>query len=137
MIDLKKGALIGAVVSAALILSACNLYKTPSGGTGQSQEQSQVSEVPIPGANVITYSESGFSPNPITVKVGEKVEFKNNSSANIQVNSAVHPTHQLYPELNIGVIAPNETKSVTFSKAGTYKYHNHLNTSQTGQIVVE
>ena len=137
MIDLKKGALIGAVVSAALILSACNLYKAPSGETDQSQEQTQANEVPIPGANVVTYSDSGFSPNSITLKVGEKVEFKNNSSANVQVNSAVHPTHQLYPELNIGVIAPNETKTVTFTKAGTYKYHNHLNASQTGEIVVE
>ena len=137
MIDFKKALLAGAIASSALVLSACNLYKTPSGGTGQSQEQTQANEVPIPGANVVTYSDSGFSPNSITLKVGEKVEFKNNSSANVQVNSAVHPTHQLFPELNIGVIAPNETKSVTFTKAGTYKYHNHLNTSQTGQIVVE
>jgi|SRR3989344_426184 len=137
MIDLKKALFAGVVLSSALILSACNLYKAPSGETDQSQEQTQANEVPIPGANVVTYSDSGFSPNPITFKVGEKVEFKNNSSANVQVNSAVHPTHQLYPELNIGVIAPNETKTVTFTKAGTYKYHNHLNASQTGEIVVE
>ena len=137
MIDLKKALFAGVVLSSALILSACNLYKAPSGDTDQSQEQTQANEVPIPGANVVTYSDSGFSPNSITLKVGEKVEFKNNSSANVQVNSAVHPTHQLYPELNIGVIAPNETKTVTFTKAGTYKYHNHLNASQTGEIVVE
>ena len=137
MVDLKKALFAGVVLSSALILSACNLYKAPSGETDQSQEQTQANEVPIPGANVVTYSDSGFSPNPITFKVGEKVEFKNNSSANVQVNSAVHPTHQLYPELNIGVIAPNETKTVTFTKAGTYKYHNHLNASQTGEIVVE
>ena len=71
MIDLKKALFAGVVLSSALILSACNLYKAPSGETDQSQEQTQANEVPIPGANVVTYSDSGFSPNPITFKVGE------------------------------------------------------------------
>ena len=71
------------------------------------------------------------------MKVGESVEFVNNSSSNVQVNSAPHPTHELYPELNIGVIAPGETKSVTFTTAGTKTYHNHLNPSQNGQVTVE
>lgn len=135
MIDLKKGLVIGAIASSALVLSACNLYKS-SDKTNQNQQTIEGQASPTASA-VISYTANGFSPAQVTVKVGQSVEFKNSADSNVQVNSAVHPTHELYPVLNIGVIAPGESTSVTFDTAGTYKYHNHLNASQTGQIVVE
>ncbi|KKR57644.1 MAG: hypothetical protein UU05_C0029G0015 [Candidatus Curtissbacteria bacterium GW2011_GWA1_40_47] len=138
MINFRKVVLLGTVASSALVLSACGLYGgSTNTGTGQTNGTTpETVESPVAG-NVITYSESGFSPKQLTVKVGESVEFVNNSSSNVQVNSAPHPTHELYPELNIGVIAPGETKSVTFTTAGTKTYHNHLNPSQNGQVTVE
>lgn len=137
MIDFKKLAALGIVASSALILSACNPYKTSSTGeTDQTGNSQQASPAAVEGS-VITYSDSGFSPASIKVKVGETVTFKNDSESTVQVNSAVHPTHTLYPELNIGSIAPGESKSVTFTTAGTKKYHNHLDAGQTGTIVVE
>ncbi len=137
MVNSKKVAFIGAIASLAFLLSACNLYKAESGSQSQTGGGQQQSEQIAPEDAVISYSDSGFSPAEIRVKVGQKVVFKNGASANMQINSAVHPTHTLFPELNIGVIAPGQIKSVTFTKAGTYKYHNHLNTSQSGTIVVE
>ena len=134
MIDFKKLAALGIVASSALILSACNLYKSPATSTGPTEQEATAA--PVEG-NLVTYSDSGFSPAALTVKVGESVEFKNSSKVTVQVNSAVHPTHTLYPELNIGTIAPGESKSVTFTTAGTYKYHNHLNAGETGTIEVE
>ena len=137
MIDFKKLAALGIVASSALILSACNPYKTSStGGTSQAGNSQQASPAAVEG-NVITYSDSGFSPTELKVKVGESITFTNSSMATVQVNSAVHPTHTLYPELNIGSIAAGESKSVTFTTTGTKKYHNHLNASQIGTIVVE
>lgn len=133
MSNVKKMLIVGAILSGALVLSACNLYKVPSGQTGQQQT---TTEAPVSG-NVITYSDSGFSPSSVKVKVGEKVEFKNTSSESVQVNSVVHPTHQLYPELNVGTIASGGSKSVTLTTIGTKKYHNHLSPGQTGEIVVE
>ncbi len=134
MVNIKKMAVFGAVVSSALILSACNLYKSPATSTAPTEQEATTTPV---GGNVVTYSDSGFSPAVLTVKVGESVEFKNDSATNIQVNSAPHPTHTQFPELNIGQIAPGESKSVTFTAAGTKKYHNHLNASENGSIVVE
>ena len=137
-INLKKVAILGAVISSALILAGCNLYKTPSqgapGGTGTGGGQTETASV---SGNVITYTDGGLSPAQVNVKVGETVTFKNDSKANIQVNSAPHPAHTQFPELNIGTIAPGESKSVKLTTAGTKKYHNHLNTSQSGTIVVE
>ena len=135
--NFKKAAIFGAVISSALILAGCNLYKTSggeTGGTGATSEQTETT--PVSG-NLITYTDSGFSPAQVNVKVGDTVTFKNDSKASVQVNSAPHPAHTQFPELNIGSIAPGESKTVTFTTAGTKKYHNHLNPSQTGTIVVE
>ena len=138
MINFRKAVLLGAVVSSAFILSACGLYGgSTNTGTGQTNGTTpEAVESPVAG-NVIAYSGNGFSPKQLTVKVGESVEFVNNSSSNVQVNSAPHPTHELYPELNIGIITPGETKSATFTTTGTKMYHNHLSASENGQIVVE
>ena len=135
--NLKKAAIFGAVISSALILVGCNLYKTSGGETGSTGTATeQMENVPVSG-NLITYTDSGFSPAQVSVKVGDMVTFKNDSKANIQVNSAPHPAHTQFPELNIGSIATGESKTVTFTTAGTKKYHNHLNPSQSGSIVVE
>lgn len=134
MIDIKKLAALGLVFSSALILSACNLYKSPATSTTPTEQE--VTTTPAEG-NVVTYSDSGFAPATLTVKVGQAVTFKNSSMSTVQVNSAVHPTHTLYPQLNIGSIASGQSKSVTFAKAGTYKYHNHLNAGENGTIIVE
>lgn len=132
----KKIITIGAFAVFGLVLSGCNLYKTQSNTPATSAEQQQTAQSGE-ASGTITYSDSGFSPSEVKVKVGESVTFKNDSADNVQVNSAPHPQHTQFPELNLGAIAPGESKSVTFTSAGTKKYHNHLNTSQFGTIVVE
>lgn len=87
--------------------------------------------------NVVKISPSGFMPQTITIKVGESVTWVNEDSVSHQVNSAVHPTHQVYPPLNLGMIKPGDQKSLMFPAAGTYKYHDHLNPSLTGSVTVE
>ena len=131
----KKLAVGSLILASALLLSACS-YKTSSSNQGQAQSSSSptVSEA---GSVLITYSDQGFSPAEAKAKIGQQIEFKNTSNENIQVNSAPHPAHNLFPELNIGAIAAGESKSVTFTKTGTYKYHNHLDVSQFGSIEVE
>lgn len=81
---------------------------------------------------------NGFSPDKITIKASGKVTWVNNDTQNHQVNSAVHPTHLVYPPLNtIGLLKPAEKKSLIFPDKGTYKYHNHLNPQLTGLVVVQ
>ena len=127
--------MVSAVFASTLVLSACS--KTASQQTATDQAPTaESSSLPVV-ANMITYSDTGFSPNPLNVKVGEAITFNNTSNNVVQVNSAPHPAHNLYPVLNIGAINPGESKSITLTSAGTYKYHNHLNVSQNGQIVVQ
>jgi len=85
----------------------------------------------------IVYTNSGFTPGTITVKAGEQIKVTNNSSSDLDFASDLHPTHTKQPELNIGVIAPGESKNFNISKTGSWDYHNHDNASHTGTIVVQ
>lgn len=87
--------------------------------------------------NTVKIQSSGFVPASISIKVGQTLTWVNADSVNHNVNSAVHPTHLVYPPLNLGLIKSGEEKSLTFPKAGTYKYHDHLNPSLTGSVTVQ
>jgi len=85
----------------------------------------------------VVLATSGFVPQNLTVKVGTTVTWTNNSGATATVDSASHPTHLVYPSLNLGSFGNGETLSLVFDRPGTYKYHNHLDASQNGTVVVE
>lgn len=85
----------------------------------------------------IALTNAGFTPKDVIVKAGAKVVWENKSGSAATVNSASHPTHLLYPFLNLGEFADGSSVQVVFEKAGKYSYHNHLNPSETGTITVE
>lgn len=85
----------------------------------------------------VTVTADGFNPQTLTIKVGTKVTWTNKSGATANVSSDNHPTHLLYPFLNLGSFADGSSVNVTFDKAGTFTYHNHLNPSQKGTVVAQ
>lgn len=108
--------------------------------------QSSAGPAPIANKNTVTYTDAGYSPTTLQVKVGETVTFKNQSSRSMWTASGKHPTHLLYPTTGgcIGStfdacagIQPSNDWSFRFDILGTWKYHNHLNPSDTGTIIVE
>ena len=100
-----------------------------------------VSEAPTatPESSVATISFSGtnFSPSMTTVKSGSQIRFTNQSNRNVEVGSDPHPSHTSNSELNLGVIAPGQSKTVTVTKTGAYGIHDHLNSSITAKITVQ
>ncbi len=98
--------------------------------------------------SVVTYTDAGFSPKTITIAEGDTVTFVNNSSRNMWVASNIHPTHNEYPEESDGDclgssfdacagVSSGESWSFTFDRVGEWGYHNHLNPSRTGTVIVE
>ena len=88
--------------------------------------------------HTVTYENNAFSPSTVTIKVGETVAFVNKASNTPQIASDPHPTHTDYLPLNVGALSPGSTSSpVSFTKAGTFGYHNHSNSSQAGKIIVQ
>ena len=86
----------------------------------------------------VTYTSTGFSPKDIEIAVGQTVRFVNQANANMWVASAVHPTHEVFPEFDQKEAVPSGgVYEFTFTKAGTWKYHNHVGASKTGTITVK
>lgn len=89
------------------------------------------------GAVTVSYSAEGFMPKSITVKQGSAVTWTNKGTAGMWVASALHPTHQLLPGFDqLKSVSGGGTYTYTFTKVGTWKYHNHVAASDTGTVVV-
>lgn len=87
---------------------------------------------------VINYTDKGFSPSPLQIKVGQTVQFVNKSASGMWVASGQHPTHTDYPGFDAKKAAPNGgIYEFTFTKVGAWKYHNHLNPTKSGLIIVK
>src|SRR4030043_2128666 len=50
----------------------------------------------------ISLTSAGYEPSEITIKAGNTVVWTNNSGKEATVNSDPHPTHLLWPFLNLG-----------------------------------
>ena len=85
----------------------------------------------------VKYSDTGFVPETITVMVGDRVTWINESSNDMWVASGPHPQHTALPGFDQMQNAPKGgTYMYTFDKVGEWKYHNHLNPTATGMVVV-
>lgn len=118
--------------------------KTSAPAPSNTQPQNETSNVEptkasdsTSAAAVITYSNGSFSPANLTVKSGDTVEIKNDSNRPLQFDSDPHPAHTDDVELNIGLIAAGQSKKFTLTNKGTWGYHNHLNSSESGKVTVE
>ncbi len=121
---------------------------------------SPTSEMPVPGGTVpemtvehtVTYTNSGYSPSELKIKEGETVTWENESTQNMWTASAMHPTHTAYSGTSLSAHCPDtenvafdacegtlpgESWSFTFTKAGSWGYHDHLHPTLFGKVIVE
>lgn len=101
----------------------------------------------------VMFTDNSFSPSSITVKKGQAVTWVNQGTEAMWVASASHPAHTVYggtsrdehcatgyagatPFDECAGAQPGGTYTFAFDKAGTWKYHNHLGTGETGTVIV-
>lgn len=118
---------------------------TAPAGTDQGMVDTGVS----PNATV-AYNGSAFSPASVTISVGGSVTWED-TSGQMWVASAVHPTHTVYDSTSraehcatgyagpvpFDQCAPGASYTFTFTQAGTWHYHDHLNAGAVGTVVVQ
>ncbi|MBI2613709.1 MAG: cupredoxin domain-containing protein [Candidatus Levybacteria bacterium] len=127
-----------AIVALIVIFGAFILLGNKKTSLTTSIEKSTPTQVQILKENVtVTLSDSGFTPKDITVKAGTRIIWVNKSGKAATVNSDDHPTHRLYPFLNLGEFADSSSVQVIVEKAGKYNYHNHYSASETGTITAQ
>ena len=136
----------GAYQSTPSIPQTSNEQTVPQTSNQQTAPQSSTEQAPIAEKNEVIYTNAGYSPATLTIKKGETVTFKNQSSSSMWTASGIHPTHRLYPTTGgcIGStfdtckgVEPGDSWSFRFDISSTWKYHNHLSPSDTGTITVE
>lgn len=120
------------------------LSKQPNNSNTSVPTQVQPSQSPAANPPVAVISESivnitskGFEPKTLTIGVDTTVTWINKSGSVVSINSDPHPVHTAYPPLNLGTVDDSKSVSLIFDKPGTYGYHNHLQPSQKGTIIVQ
>lgn len=148
----NKNYLIGGIIALVVILVGYYLIK----GQGKTYDNTQNQAVntqstdqllpttaaktngQVKAGATVDYTDSGFSPKSITVKVGDTVTWTNKSGGPIWIASNPHPTHTDLPGFDeLGSAKNGETYSYTFAKAGSWKYHNHMNAVDGGVVIVQ
>jgi len=124
--------LIGIFILTVLIILIIPKPETPKQITGPSTSSGKTTWA----SHTITLTVKGFEPDKISIHKGDVVTWLNKSGEEATVNSANHPTHKLFPVLNLGNFSDGSSVQAKIFRIGELKYHNHLNPSQTGTITV-
>ncbi len=81
-----------------------------------------------------------LQPKAVTVTAGTTLVFKNSDTTSHQISSDPHPTHTDLAGFDVGPIAPGGSASFTFTKIGSWGYHDHLdafNANLQGTVIVQ
>jgi len=98
-------------------------------------------------AATVTYEDGQFSPQTVTIKQGQTVRFES-VGGNMWVGVDQHPTHTEYDgtslrehcngqQKSFDQCEVGDTYSFTFDQAGEFGYHNHVNPSAGGTVIVQ
>lgn len=150
--------LIAIVAIVLIVLGGYFLLSNRAAAPEPEEEATQNTNEEIPAADnefvaLISYTNDGFSPANTNIKVGDTVRFVNNADGGMWVGADEHPTHTSYDGTATrehcangaatgGAFdmcrqaAPGEFWEFTFTKAGTFDFHNHARANHGGSIVV-
>ncbi len=91
-----------------------------------------------PASAVVSITNSGFTPEVVTVRISGTVTWKNSDAAEHWPAADPHPAHTNLPDLDsLTGLAPGKSYSFTFPKAGTFTYHDHLQPLRRGTVIVK
>lgn len=140
----RSGKIVTGLVGLALIIGVVlvtthksNKQPADNNAAAPASSSANTSAEQSNAAATLTYTDNGFSPSSITVKSGDTVAIKNNSSQTMQLDSDPHPVHTNDPELNVGTVEAGKTVTFKVEVKGTHGVHNHLDSSETATIIVQ
>ena len=99
-------------------------------GMSDANDQPQVYQIDI--------TKDGFYPASFTIRKGDYVQFVNKDTAKHWPASDPHPKHNDLPGFDAKAgLALNEKFTYQFNTSGEWKYHDHLNPSVKGVMIVQ
>ena len=154
-----SGVVISIVIIAVIVLIILGISllskkntqdETSEENLGPPQEDI-ISETPELTEHFVEITNEGFVSKNLEIKKGDKVTWINKLITEVWPASAFHPTHTNYPgsstikcgtaeEKNIfdscRGFGKGESYSFVFNEVGSWAYHNHLQPSKDGKIIV-
>lgn len=119
--------LIGGLVYGAIYF----LVLRRNGGYNYMQSQQNQNQQTAPVAqNAVTIQNMAFSPATMTIKVGDSITWTNQDLVN-------HTATADDNSFDTGTLSNGQSKTITFAKAGTYKYHCTIHPKMLGTIIVQ
>ncbi len=109
----------------ALIASACGSSSSPSSPSPSSPA------TPVNGVVTVNINNFVYTPNPVTVKVGTQVNWKNNDN----VDHTATADDGRFDDFVNAMSAHGAP--VTMGTAGTFTYHCKIHSNMKGTIVVQ
>lgn len=85
----------------------------------------------------IQITRDGFVPATLSIKKGTRVVWTNADNRDHIVASNPHPAHTGLEGLESKVLASGATYSFVFDQTGEFGYHDHLNPTHNGSVVVQ
>lgn len=155
-----RGVIISVVILAAivLIILGVSLFsqkntnsQNETSGENQSLQENIDTGITEPTEYIVEINNEGFVPKNLEIKQGDKVTWVNKLVTKSWPASNFHPTHTNYPGSSIVKCGTAEEKNIfdacrglqkeesysfVFNEIGSWEYHNHLQPSKSGRIIV-
>jgi len=101
----------------------------------------------LPYSATVVYDGDRFIPDAVTIIEGGTIRFMNTSSEKMWIGADNHPMHDRYPVKSDGdcfgssfdqctAVGNGTSWSYTFTRTGTWGYHNHTRARDTGSVTV-
>ena len=141
---MAKWVIIGVVVIVILGFGGLSLFGGSSQGkdcTSETAEKSAAATAEVAVVATVAHTDGEFLPNCLQISQGTTVTWVNNGEKDIQIGADPHPVHSGNKEVSKGeyvlTLGPGEEATVNVEQTGKSAYHNHLNPSAGGAIIVE
>jgi plastocyanin len=125
-------------IAASLLALISMITITSSGNLPVFAQSPDVKVSIVPGASTLT--EKAYSPNPVDVKVGQKVVWTNNDTLQHTITSGSPGSADSGKEFDSGLtklLNKGDTFEHTFTTAGEYPYYCQLHPNQIGKVIVK
>lgn len=120
---------------------------TPADTNATSTNDQANQQAGQPAAATVTYENGQFAPQKVTIQQGQTVRFVSKSGS-MWVGSDRHPTHTQYDGTTLrehcqgsassfDQCETGQSYSFTFEKTGSFSYHNHVNPTAGGTVIVQ
>lgn len=136
-IKLALAVIVALFVFGGIALVGLNSQKKTNDGSTSSNSLPNLNAVKDNDvAATITYTGKGFEPSLDTIAVNSPVRIRNRSIRILKFVSDPYGQRAYNPELNVGILNPGDNKTFYVSQKGRWGYHNALDPSETGLLIV-